>query len=163
MDEPGIETEALSAEERRNLRAVARYQFGRNAGDALADAMATATRRRSGRVDRIYDATGRVATLTTDGRLTLGIAGGRAVHEGVDPPNWRVVVDGEARPFVMAGETAFAKFVDRVDPRIRPVDEVLVVDEGEALLAVGRAALSASGMTAFDRGVAVDVRAGIED
>ncbi|MFP4591486.1 MAG: PUA domain-containing protein [Halobacteriales archaeon] len=152
----------LSPAERDDLRAVARYQFGAGAGDALIGAADGATRRRSGRVDRLYAGPERVATLTTAGRFTLGLAGGRALREAGAAPAWRVTVDAEAAPFVAGGETAFAKFVERVDPQTRPRDEVLVVDAEDELLAVGRAALSASAMVAFDRGVAVDVREGVE-
>lgn len=62
------------------------------------------------------------------------------------------------------GENAFAKFVVKADPAIRPGDEVLVVhEEGANLLGVGRAELSATGMSDFDRGVAVSVREGRDE
>lgn len=155
-------TDPLGTDERRDLRAVARYQFGEGAGEALLGPVDGATRRRTGRVDRLYAGGDRVATLTTAGRFTLGLAGGRALHAGLEAPSWRVTVDPEAAPFVAAGETAFAKFVDGADPRVRPHDEVLVVDGEDRLLAVGRATLSASAMVAFERGAAVDVRGGVD-
>ncbi len=162
VDHSAGDRRPLTDEERHDLTAVARYQFGHAAGPALIEAAESATHRRSGRVDRLYRPSGRVATLTTAGRFTLGLEGGRAIHAAVAAPDWRVIVDAEARPFVADGETAFAKFVVDLDPAVRPYDEVVVVDEDDTLLAVGRATLSARGAMAFEKGDAVDVRAGID-
>lgn len=163
MDHSVGDAVVLTPEERRDLESVARYQFGHEAGTALIDAVEEGTHRRSGRVDRLYTSDGRAATLTTDGRFTLGMAGGRAIHGAVSAPDRRVVIDAEARPYARGGETAFAKFVTRVDPRVRPYDEVLIVDDDDDILAVGRASLPASGMITFDRGVAVEIRAGVDE
>lgn len=79
-------------------------------------------------------------------------------------PAYRVTVGAESGPFVSEGENAFAKFVRAVDSQIRAGDEVLVVADADgALLAVGRAELSAVGMHDFNRGVAVSVREGVEE
>jgi len=74
-----------------------------------------------------------------------------------------VTVGDESEPFVREGSNTFAKFVSAVDSQVRPGDEVLVVHERGELLAVGRAELSADGMTAFNSGMAVKVRAGVDD
>jgi uncharacterized protein with predicted RNA binding PUA domain len=63
-------------------------------------------------------------------------------------------------PFVGAGKTAFAKHVVHVDPDLRAHDEVLLVDENDALIATGRALLSPPEMNAFNKGAAVKVRQG---
>jgi len=46
---------------------------------------------------------------------------------------------------------------------IRAKDEVIVADENNRVLAVGRAVLSSEEMTSFKRGVAVKVRRGIHE
>lgn len=146
-----------------DLRTIADYQFGAGAGAALfAEPEAIEIRRStSGRPRQIIGPSGRLATLGQDGRFTLGFAGGRRLAAGLEPPAYRVAVDAESEPFVRDGENAFAKFVTDVDPAIRPMDEVLVVDAaGDVLIGVGRAELSANGMQDFDRGVAVSVREG---
>lgn len=148
------------------LRAIADYQFGAGAGEVLfpPDLEIEIRRSRSGRPRQLIGPTGRLVTLGGDGRFTLGFAGGARLAQGIDPPAYRVCVDGESEPFVRAGEDAFAKFVTEVDPSIRPYDEVLVVDEdGGAILGVGRAELSANGMCDFARGVAVAMREGREE
>ena len=47
------------------------------------------------------------------------------------------------------------------DNRIRAGDEVLVTNQDEVLLAIGKATLSGSEILAFKRGVAVKVRQGV--
>ena len=54
----------------------------------------------------------------------------------------------------------FAKFVSECDNEIRPGEEVIVIGKGDELLATGRAMLNGGEMFAFERGVAVKVRAG---
>ncbi|OYT31543.1 MAG: pseudouridine synthase, partial [Thermofilum sp. ex4484_79] len=52
--------------------------------------------------------------------------------------------------------------VVNVDPEIRAGEEVLVVDEEDRLLAIGRAVLAAQEMLSFKRGIAVKVRRGVK-
>lgn len=146
----------------RQLRTVADYQFGHGAGDALFPASESLRidRTSSGRPSQVHADAGRLVTYAVDGRFTLGLEGGRRLLGALEQPAYRVVVGDESEPFVREGKNAFAKFVRSVDPAVRPGDEVAVVDESDALLAVGRAELSAGAMDDFRTGVAVKVRAG---
>lgn len=153
---------AESAPDVAALRAVADYQFGAGAGGALVpdDEDLAVERSKSGRPRQLVVGDGRLATYNTDGRLSLGLEGGRRLQAALAPPAYRVTVGDESEPFVRDGKNAFAKFVTGVDPTVRPADEVLVVHEDGRLLAVGRAELSAEGMLAFETGMAVMVREG---
>ncbi|WP_276271231.1 PUA domain-containing protein [Haloarcula litorea] len=147
-----------------SLRRAADYQFGRGAGAALfpaADAVEI-THTSSGRPRQAHADDGRLATYETDGRYRLGLAGGRRLQDAFDAPRHRVVVGDESEPFVREGRNAFAKFVRRADPGLRPGDEALVVHADGDLLAVGRAELPGAGMADFDTGMAVKVRQGAE-
>ena len=148
--------------ERSALRTVADYQFGAGAGEALFTEDVTIQRTSSGRPQQIHAADGRVASYGTDGRFTLGVAGGIRLQETLASPAYRVVVGDDSEPFVRDGKNVFAKFVRTVDPDVRPGDEVLVEHYDGALLAVGRAELSAEEMGDFDTGMAVKVRESIE-
>ncbi len=154
----------MDDEERRRLATVADYQFGTGAGDALLAGDVEATRTTSGRPRQLHaaDGGGHLASYGTDGRFTLGLAGGRRLLAALDHPRVRVVVGDDSEPFVRDGKNAFAKFVRTVDPAVRPGDEVAVVHERGDLLAVGRAELSATEMADFDAGMAVQVRAGAD-
>ena len=148
----------------RALRTVADYQFGAGAGVALFPPGDRVEIRRStgGRPRQVLADGRRLVSYGTDGRFTLGLAGGRRLQAALDPPAYRVVVGDESEPFVRSGKNAFAKFVVDIDPVVRPGDEVLVVHERGELLAVGRAELSARAMVDFDSGMAVKVREGAE-
>ena len=151
--------------DRRLLTRVADYQFGGGAGTALfpADEGVEVTHTGSGRPRQVISADGRLATYGTVGRLTLGVAGGRRLHDGLPAGAYRVVVGDESEPYVREGRNVFAKFVDEADATIRPRDEVLVVHEDGTLLGVGRAALGGDGMPDFRTGMAVRVREGVDD
>ena len=156
-----------------DLRTGADYQFGAGAGDALFPETETLTVRQSsgGRPRQVIrgdvdDTPGssegdRLVSYGTDGRFTLGIAGGNALQEAFEAPRHRLTVGEESEPFVREGRNAFAKFVTAADDGIRPGDEVLVVDADDTLFAVGRAELSGAEAQAFGSGVAVKVRNGV--
>jgi uncharacterized protein with predicted RNA binding PUA domain len=145
------------------LRTVADYQFGGGAGRALfpGGEQRSLTRTSSGRPRQVHAPDGRLATYGTDGRLRLGLGGGRRLREEWTGGGYTVVVGAESVPYIRDGRNAFAKFVRQAGSAIRPRDEVLVVHDGE-LLAVGRAELSGEGMLAFETGMAVDIREGAE-
>jgi uncharacterized protein with predicted RNA binding PUA domain len=116
---------------------------------------------RTRRVSQVLDGDTRVATLrASDGLFTLSQLGASRLHACFPFPKLRVTVNSEATPFVGAGKTAFAKHVVHVDPDLRAHDEVLLVDENDALIATGRALLSPPEMNAFNKGAAVKVRQG---
>ena len=142
------------------LRTVADYQFGADVGAALFpdDADIGIKRSSSGRPQQVIADDGRLVTYGTDGRFTIGLAGGRRIAAALPAPAGRVVAGDESEPFVRDGRNAFAKFVQRADGRIRPRDEVLVEHVDGSLLAVGRAELSGEGMVDFESGMAVHVR-----
>ncbi|WP_123538801.1 PUA domain-containing protein [Halosimplex salinum] len=145
------------------LTRVADYQWGRGAGTALfADGDPEVTHTSSGRPRQVIGADGRLVTYATDGRFTLGVAGGKRLHAALPDGRYRVVVGDESEPFVREGRNAFAKFVSDADPGIRPGDEVVLTHERGEVLAVGPAELSGDGMLDFETGVAVSVRDGAE-
>ena len=156
----------MDERERRRLRTLADYQFGRGAGRALfggdGDGSVTVRRTSTGRPQQVLADGVRLVSYGTDGRFTLGAAGGRRLHAALDPPAYRVVVGDESEPYVRDGANAFAKFVRDVDPAVRPGDEVLVVHERGDLLGVGRAELPAGAMRDFGTGMAVKTREGVE-
>ena len=163
---PGAAAYSIMAKtSRADLRTTADYQFGRGAGEALfpAEADLEIDYSTGGRPSQIHAPDGRLASMGTDGRFTLGFAGGRRLHDRLDAPAYRAFVGDESEPFVREGENTFAKFVDECGGEIRAGDEVLVVHEDGELLGVGRAELSASEILDFETGMAVMVREGVEE
>ena len=145
------------------IRTIADYQFGRGAGRALFPDDTAFVLSRTGRVRQITHGGRRIATVrASDGFLILSTAGGERLKAVLPFPQKRVVMNADAAPFVAQGKTAFCKFVVDCDPEIRALEEVLLVDEGDRLLATGQALLAAPEMRAFRRGAAVNVRYGVK-
>lgn len=145
------------------VRIIADYQFGQGAGCALFPDNVEFQMSSTGRVRQILFEGKRVATVKAhDGMLTLGIAGAMKLHVFLKFPKNRVVVNSDSAPFVAKGKNAFAKHVVSSDPDIRAGEEVMIVDEKDNLLATGKTVLCALEMTAFKKGMAVEVRSGIK-
>jgi len=91
-----------------------------------------------------------LATLSFDtGLYSLNLPGGERVYEmGV---NW-VEID-----FDMKTNTLFAPGVVDADPNIVPMDEVVIIRNGE-VKAVGKAVLNGNEMKSANNGIAVKVR-----
>jgi uncharacterized protein with predicted RNA binding PUA domain len=144
------------------LRTVADYQFGAGAGTALfpSDGSFSVRHSRTGRPQQIFADGERLVSYGTDGRFTLGLAGGERLRTALAAPQVRVVVGAESDPFVREGKNAFAKFVHDVDRAVRPGDAVCIVGPDDDLFGVGQAMLSADAMAEFETGVAVKTREG---
>jgi 7-cyano-7-deazaguanine tRNA-ribosyltransferase len=94
----------------------------------------------------------------SDGMFTLKIEGAKLLHNFFKFPKLRVVVKQDAVPFIKEGKSVFAKFVKDCDSSLIPLDECLIVDKKDTLLAVGRCLLNKNEMFSFDYGVAVKTR-----
>jgi archaeosine synthase len=131
------------------LKAIADYQFGEGAGDALFDDLSVESRYPK---LRATDGDGeQLAMLVPEyGTLALTIAGGRRWVES-DAPEKRVEIDG----FVPHGSVLAPGVVDASDD-IRVGDEVVI--EGPKAFAVGRAAMAGPEMVESTRGLASSVR-----
>lgn len=149
--------------DREKIRRVADYQFGKGAGDALTDGEVRAVRsKRTDKIRNVFLNDDHVLSMRAhDGLFTLKLGGARILHRTFGPPKMRVVVNVDALEFVREGRNVFAKFVVECDEGLRPGDEVLVVDEEDALLAVARALMNREEMLAFQRGIASRVREGL--
>ena len=93
-----------------------------------------------------------------DGMFTLKIAGAKTLHYRFKYPHLRVIIYNDAADFVKEGKSVFAKFVKDCDPDLRPLDECIIVDEQDNLLAVGRCIMNRKEMLSFDYGMAVKTR-----
>jgi len=151
-------------EDLRRIRGIADYQFGRGAGTVLfLDDVSIDYSRNTGRIRHIYAGEELLAAFRpNDGLFTLTIAGAKRLISSLGDFGYTVVVDDDVSEFVGQGRNVFAKHVVDACEKIRPGDEVIVVDSGRNVLAVGKAVMIRKEMLAFKRGVAVKVRRGRE-
>jgi len=143
------------------IRSVADYQFGRGVGRVLfPEGVNVAFSRRTGRIRYVFLNGERLVTMRpTDGLFSLSVAGAKRVAGAA---KCCVEVRDDVSKFIAEGGDVFAVHVVGADDEIRARDEVVVVEGGGKVLAVGRAVLSGEEMKAFKRGVAVKVRRGCE-
>jgi len=129
------------------FRSIARYQFNTRKADSFIPDGTKAVGRFMRRM--IYEKE-QLATLSFDtGLYSLNLPGGERVYEmGV---NW-VEID-----FEMKTSTLFTPGVVDADPNILPMDEVVVVRNGE-VMGVGKAVLNGNEMKSATKGVAVKIR-----
>ena len=154
----GSMTDAL-----RRIRSVADYQFGCGVGERLfPETVEIQFSRATGRIRYINLNGERLATLRpTDGLLSLSITAARHLIKDTGLLHCLVTVKSDVAKFVADGSDVFAVHVVEVDELVHAKDEVVVQDETGNVVAVGRALLSSSEMSAFKTGVAVKVRHGV--
>jgi len=148
------------------IRSVADYQFGKGVGAELfPEGVEIIYSKRTGRIRYVYLKGKRLTTLRpTDGLFALSIVGAKRIAEKADSAKCFVTVRDDVSKFIAEGGDVFAAHVVKADDEIRPKDEVIIVDEGGKVLAVGKAVLSGEEMKSFKTGVAVKVRRGcLED
>ena len=149
----------------RRIRSVADYQFGKGIGAKLfPDDVEILFSKRTGRIRYVYLKSKRLATLRpTDGLFSLSVTGAKRIAENAVSAKYFVTVQNDVSEFIADGGDVFAVHVVKTDQEIRAKDEVIVVDEGGKVLAVGRAVLSGEEMKVFKIGVAVKVRRGCKE
>ena len=144
----------------RRISAVSDMQFGKDASKALFNGKVKIVKsKKTGKIRNIYCDRNHILSMrASDGMFTLKIGGASLLHEFFKYPKLRVVVNEDAVPFVKERKSVFAKFVEDCDSALIPLDECLIVDEKDNLLAVGRCLLNKSEMLSFNYGIAVKTR-----
>jgi 7-cyano-7-deazaguanine tRNA-ribosyltransferase len=145
------------------VRAVADYQFGRGTASLLLDGKVGLVKSKN--TDRIrnvlVDGEHILSMRAPDGFFSLRPAGAERLRRGSPSPQLRVVVEADSVEFNRAGKNVFCQFVRDCDPDLVPMDEVMVVDEEDHLVAIGRALLVREEMLSLKKGLAVKVREGV--
>ena len=146
-------------------KAIANYQFGIDVADAMFRGKIEIVKsRKTGKIRNVISDGEHILSLRAgDGLYTLRPEGAQRILEKIPSPRMRVIVNDDSVPFVSEGRNAFAQFVLGADDEIRPMEEVIVVDKNDRLLATGRALLIKSEMKSLKKGIAVKVRTGSGD
>jgi uncharacterized protein with predicted RNA binding PUA domain len=144
------------------IRSTADYQFGKGVGAKLfPENVDIEYSKATGRIRYVYLNGERLATLRpTDGLLSLSITAAQTIAENSGSAKCFVTVQNDVSKYIADDGDVFAVHVVAVDEEVRAKDEVIILDENQRVLAVGRALLSADEMLAFKTGVAVKVRRG---
>ncbi len=133
------------------LRATADFQFGPGAGMLLVPEGTSVSGKLYRRVICRDHGTQLASYLAENGLLSLTLDGGCRLSEH---GSYWVRFDGE----VLQGGSLFAVAVKDADEKIRPGDEVIILNKSNEVVAVGRSEMSGREMCDFTNGRAVSVR-----
>jgi predicted RNA-binding protein (TIGR00451 family) len=149
----------------RQVKAISDYQFGKQITDVLFKNIQNIRLERSRSTNKIrYISHNDNLILTlrpNNGFFTLSLYSANIIIQNCVSPKMRVIVLNEISEFIEKGRNVFCKHVVELDEDLRPLDEVIVVNQNDKLLAIGRLKLPVSYVKSFSRGVAVNVRKGI--
>ena len=149
----------------RQIKAISDYQFGKDITDILFNKIDDISWERSPRTNKIryiYDNNNLLLTLRpTNGFFTLTIYSANKVIENIPVPKLRVIVLNDISEFIKKGRNVFCKHVVNNDGNLRPMDEVIVVNQNDELLGIGKIKIPVSYVEAFSSGIAVNIRIGI--
>jgi len=142
------------------LRSKLDYQYGRNIGHLIFDEDILVQRSpRTQRIREVYSGRKLLAVVRmNDGHILLSIKGAQILKSKLAWPALRVVVMNDVAPFIAQGRSVYAKHVITLDKKLRAGHDVLVVDENDRLIALGRLTLSPKEIFEFSRGIAVRIR-----
>jgi len=156
------ESYKIKINDQQKIMAVADYQFGQGAGEALfAGNLEIVRSKKTGKIRHIYYGKELIATMrASDSLFVLSKEGARRLHSRMEYPKNRVVVNSDSEPYAREGKSIFAKFVIECDKNIRATEEVLIVNENDDLLAFGKALLNSAEIMDFQVGQAIKTRKG---
>ena len=148
----------------KKIKAIADYQFGIGAGEALFTGNIKIEKsKKTGKIRHIYDGKTLIVNMrASDSFLVLSKEGARRLHAAMPGLKNRVVVNKDSEPFALDGKSVFCKFVVDCDDDIRSNDEVLIVNEEDKLLAYGKALLGACEIKELKTGQAIKTRKGMK-
>lgn len=151
--------------DRARVKAVSDYQFGTGAGNAFLDGEVSIIKSKStGKIRNVLLNGQHILSMrANDGFFTLRPEGAHILMKTFPAPKLRVVVNDDAIPFNREGKNVFCSFVEDCDKDIKLMDEVMVVDSSDNLIAIGRAMMIREEMLSFQTGIAVKVREGIKE
>ena len=149
----------------RQVKAISDYQFGKDITNLLFKDIDNIRVQRSPATQKIryiFLDNNLILTLRpNNGFFTLSIRSARIIKTNFRAPKLRVIVLNEISEFIKKGRNVFCKHVIDVDENLRPLDEVIVVNQDDELLAIGRLKLPVTYIKSFSSGVAVNIRKGV--
>jgi archaeosine-15-forming tRNA-guanine transglycosylase len=149
----------------RKLKAISDYQFGPEITDILfenLDHIRIVRSKNTGKIRYVYSGEELLLTLKpTNGLFTLTFLASDIIISNTKSPKLRAVVLTEISKFIRKGRNVFCKHILDIDDSLRPNDEIIVVNQEQEILAIGRVSIPVPYIREFNRGVGVDVKKGI--
>ena len=149
----------------RKVKAICDYQFDPEITDILfsnKEEIRVERSKNTNKIRYIYLKDNLLLTLRpSNGFFTLSLFSAKKIIDNTTPPKLRAIVSTEISDFIKKGRNVFCKHIINIDENLRPMDEVIVVDQNDELLAIGRLKIPIDYVKTFKNGVAINVRKGI--
>ena len=149
----------------RKVKAICDYQFGQEITDILFEDESKIQfffSRNTGKIKHIYQDNNLLLNLRpTNGYFTLSLFSAEKIIDNTPLPKLRTVVMSEVSEFIRMGRNVFCKHVVDIDSTLRANDEVIVVNQNNDLLAIGKLVIPVPYIKSFQTGIALKIRKGI--
>jgi len=149
----------------RKVKAICDYQFGQAITDILfkdESEIQIIFSRNTGKIKHIYQDSNLLLNLRpTNGFFTLSLISAERIISNTPSPKLRAIVMSEVSEFIRKGRNVFCKHVVDIDSTLRPNDEVIVVNQNNDLLAIGKLVIPVPYVRSFQTGIALKIRKGI--
>ena len=149
----------------RKVTAICDYQFDPEITDILfgnKEEIHFERSKNTNKIRYVYVKDNLLLTLRpTNGLFTLSFFSAQKIIDNTTPPKLRAIVLTEISDYIKKGRNVFCKHIIDIDENLRPMDEIMVVDQNDELLAIGRLKLPIAYIKTFKNGVAINVRKGI--
>lgn len=149
----------------RKVKAISDYQFGQSVTDLLFEdenEIDIKFSKNTGKIKHVYYKDNLILNLRpTNGFFTLNLFSAAKIIKTIPPPRLRAVVLSEISDFIRKGRNVFCKHVIDIDENLRASDEIIVVNQEDEMLAIGKLLIPVPYVRSFKTGVAIKVRKGI--
>ncbi|MHA1533104.1 MAG: PUA domain-containing protein [Promethearchaeota archaeon] len=149
----------------RKVKAICDYQFGQAITDILFEDESEIHFfffLYTGKRKHIYQDNNLLLNLRpTNGFFTLSLFSAGRIIDNTPSPKIRAVILSEVSEFIRKGRNVFCKHVVDIDSSLRPNDEVIVVNQNNDLLAIGKLVIPVPYIRSFQTGIALKIRRGI--
>jgi len=150
----------------RKIKGISDFQFGIDITDILFDESENIRIERSKNTNKIryiyYKNNLMLALRPTNGLFTLSLFSAKKIIENTQPPRLRAIILTEVSDFIRKGRNVFCKHIVNIDNNLRTLDEVIVVNQKDELLGIGRLKIPIPYIKTFKTGVAVNIRKGVQ-
>jgi len=148
----------------RKATAISDYQFGQSITDVLFEDendIYFEFSKNTGKIKHVYYKDKLLLNLRpTNGFFTISLYSADKIINNTPPPKMRAIVMNEISDFIKLGRNVFCKHIIDIDDNLRPSDEIIVVNQENELLAIGKLVIPVPYVRSFKTGVAIKVRKG---
>ncbi len=149
----------------RKVKAISDYQFGQSITDILFEDESEINfkfSKNTGKIKHIFYRNKLLLNLRpTNGFFTLSLFSAEKIIKNIPTPRLRGIVMNEISDFIKIGRNVFCKHIIDIDDNLRPSDEIIVVNQEDEILVIGKLVIPVPYVRSFKTGIAIKVRKGI--